>query len=277
MRSTAGDTSSTRMFNFFSPEISSSGPRWELSVSTLASVQGFEFAVAAWKRGRPAAGTENCSYSTCASPSTLGVADGQGQHAAERCRVDGHRHGGKSPSGEDLSDQPSERVPDDRRLLVQLGDDVGEVVGHLLDGHMGEHFRVRVGLVHRLRLVRPAGSEYRVARLFEDLRPPVPAEGSSHRPWMNTTGGRPEALAAFTCFASCAPGWSSLVASLSVKPGGLPLRTTSVGASVFFRSSEKAVPGKGGNVVVGHPAATKRPGSQNALISLKTVTGRRGR
>jgi hypothetical protein len=35
------------------------------------------------------------------------------------------------------------------------------------------------------------------------------------------------------------------MASFSVKPGGSPLRTTSVGATVFFRSSEKAVPGKG--------------------------------
>ena len=70
---------------------------------------------------------------------------------------------------------PPNECPMTAGFWSKLSDDVGEVVGHLLDGHVGEHFRMRVGLVHRLRLVRPAGSERRVARLFEDLPPTGPS------------------------------------------------------------------------------------------------------
>ncbi len=41
----------------FCPEMISSGPRSGFSVSTLASVQGFRLAAAAWKSGAPEAGT----------------------------------------------------------------------------------------------------------------------------------------------------------------------------------------------------------------------------
>ena len=41
----------------FSPEMMSSGPRSGLSVSTLTSVHGLRFAVAAWNSGLPGAGT----------------------------------------------------------------------------------------------------------------------------------------------------------------------------------------------------------------------------
>ena len=45
----------------FSPEMISSGPRLGFLLSTLTSVQGLKFAVAAWNSGAPGAGTANWS------------------------------------------------------------------------------------------------------------------------------------------------------------------------------------------------------------------------
>jgi hypothetical protein len=45
----------------FSPEMISRGPRSGFSLSTLASVHGLRFAVAAWKSGAPEAGTAKSS------------------------------------------------------------------------------------------------------------------------------------------------------------------------------------------------------------------------
>src|SRR3954463_4966612 len=55
--------------------MNSSGPRETLLVSTLASVQGFRLAVAAWKSGAPEAGTANVSYSCVASSSLTALAN----------------------------------------------------------------------------------------------------------------------------------------------------------------------------------------------------------
>jgi hypothetical protein len=41
----------------FSPEMINRGPRSGFFVSTLASLQGFRFAAAAWKTGSPEPGT----------------------------------------------------------------------------------------------------------------------------------------------------------------------------------------------------------------------------
>src|SRR4051794_34038366 len=54
--------------------MSSSGPRSERLVSTLASVQGLRFAAAAWNRGAPGAATWNVSCSCLASSSLTALA-----------------------------------------------------------------------------------------------------------------------------------------------------------------------------------------------------------
>ena len=59
----------------FSPEMISSGPRSGLSVSTLTSVHGFRFAVAAWNSGAPGAGTAYVSYSSFASSGDTALAN----------------------------------------------------------------------------------------------------------------------------------------------------------------------------------------------------------
>ena len=93
---------------------------------------------------------------------------------------------------------------------------VVEVVGDLADGLAGEDLGVRVGLRDGLGVVGPARRERRRSR------PPRRRSaqrsqllGSSHRPWMKTTGLRPVALARSTCSASWAVtvGWCRPLAS----------------------------------------------------------------
>jgi hypothetical protein len=66
-------------------------------------------------------------------------------------------------------------VADDRRLLVEFADHLGVVVGDLADRLAGEHLGVLVRFGDRLRVVRPAGGERRVAGRVEHLGPAVPA------------------------------------------------------------------------------------------------------
>lgn len=68
-------------------------------------------------------------------------------------------------------------MPDDGRRLVELADHVLEMVGDITDGLLGEDLRVGVGLLDRLRVVGPAGSERRVSGVLENLCPPVPTAG----------------------------------------------------------------------------------------------------
>ena len=60
-------------------------------------------------------------------------------------------------------------------FLVELADHLGEVVGDLADGLVGEDLGVRVGLLDGLGIVGPAGRQRRVAGLLEDRGPAVPA------------------------------------------------------------------------------------------------------
>jgi hypothetical protein len=83
--------------------------------------------------------------------------DRQGQDPAEGGRVDGHRHLGQATAGQDLGQQPSKGMPDDRRLGVQAADDGGEVVGDLPDRLAREHLRVLGGLDDGVGVVGPAG------------------------------------------------------------------------------------------------------------------------
>ena len=68
-------------------------------------------------------------------------------------------------------------MTDDGRLPLQLADDVLEMVGDLLDRLAGEDFRLGARFFDRLRVVRPARCERRVAGLLEEGLPPVPTAG----------------------------------------------------------------------------------------------------
>src|SRR5690349_9772640 len=52
-----------------------SGPRSGFLVLTFTSVHGLRLALAAWNNGRPAAGTANVLYSSCASSSDTALAN----------------------------------------------------------------------------------------------------------------------------------------------------------------------------------------------------------
>jgi len=108
--------------------------------------------------------------------------DRQRQDAAEGRWVDGHRGRRQAAPSDDLREQAAERVPDHGGLLVQRTDHVGEVVGHLPDGLVGEDLGVGVGLLDGLGIVGPAGRQRRVAGLLEDRRPAVPAAGEKPEP-----------------------------------------------------------------------------------------------
>jgi hypothetical protein len=88
-------------------------------------------------------------------------------------------------------------VPHYRWFLVQGIDDLGGVVGDLLQGLLGEDVRVRPGLFNRCRIVWPVRRQRRVAGLLEEVRPVGSAARQQPRPWTKTTGVVPEALAAW--------------------------------------------------------------------------------
>ena len=60
-------------------------------------------------------------------------------------------------------------------FLSRRLDDLGGVIGDLLQGLLGEDVRVRTGLFNRCRIVWPVRRQRRVAGLLEEVRPVVPA------------------------------------------------------------------------------------------------------
>src|SRR6266702_3487957 len=103
--------------------------------------------------------------------------EGQGEHAAERRGVDRDRHGSNAFPGYLLRDEPTEGMADDGGLRLELADGVDVVIGNLLDALVGEDLRVLLGLLNGVRVIGPARCESRVALLFEQLAPVVPAAG----------------------------------------------------------------------------------------------------
>ena len=71
-------------------------------------------------------------------------ADRERQHAAERCGVDRNRDGGEPAPRDDLREQSAERVADHGRLLVEPGEDVGDVVRDVADPLACEDLRARL-------------------------------------------------------------------------------------------------------------------------------------
>jgi len=66
-------------------------------------------------------------------------------------------------------------VPYYRWFLVQGIDDLGGVIGDLIQGLPGEDARVRPGLFNRFRIVWPVRRQRRVTGLLEEVRPVGPA------------------------------------------------------------------------------------------------------
>src|SRR5205823_13338727 len=77
----------------------------------------------------------------------------------------------------DLGQQAAERVPDDRRLLVESLDHLLVVVSNLADRLVCQQLRMRLRLFGGLWVVGPAWGSGRVSSLLEDFPPPVPAVG----------------------------------------------------------------------------------------------------
>jgi hypothetical protein len=99
----------------------------------------------------------------------------QGQNAAEDSGVDRYRGRRQAPAREHLRQQAPGRVPYDRWFLVQGMDDLGGVIGDLLQGLVGQHVRFRPGLFNRFRIIGPVRRQRRVPGLLEEVRPAGPA------------------------------------------------------------------------------------------------------
>ena len=65
---------------------------------------------------------------------------------------------------------------------LQLRDQVSKMIGHLLDRLVGEGLRVGLGVLHRLRVIRPSRGERRIARLPEQRRPSIPTRSAPNPP-----------------------------------------------------------------------------------------------
>jgi hypothetical protein len=72
----------------------------------------------------------------------------------------------------------------------------------LADGLVSKDLRFGVCLLDGFGIVRPPRRQRRVARLLKTSAQRSQLLGSSHNPWMNTTGGNPVALASSICFCS---------------------------------------------------------------------------
>ena len=81
-------------------------------------------------------------------------------------------------------------------FLVQGIDDLGGVIGDLLQGLLGEDVRVRPCLFNGLRIVWPVRRQRRVTGLLEEVRPVGPAARQRPEAVIKTTGMVPEAFAA---------------------------------------------------------------------------------
>jgi hypothetical protein len=103
--------------------------------------------------------------------------DRERQHAPERCRIDGDRRIRGATTGQDLGEQPAERVPDEGRSRLQLADDGREVIGDLSHRLVGEDLGVLLRFVDRVGIVGPARRERGVAGLLEHDAPAVPTAG----------------------------------------------------------------------------------------------------
>jgi len=103
--------------------------------------------------------------------------EGQRQHAPKRRAVDRDGGRGQSTPGNDLGQQPAERVADHRGLAGELGDDRRVVISNLPNGFAGEHAGILVGFLDSARIVGPTRGDRGVAGFGEHGRPPVPTAG----------------------------------------------------------------------------------------------------
>jgi hypothetical protein len=73
----------------------------------------------------------------------------------------------------------------------------------IADRLAGEHLGMGLGLLDRVGVVEPPRRQRRVAGLLDTAAQRSQLLGSSHSPWMNTTGVRPVAFARWHCSSSC--------------------------------------------------------------------------
>ena len=105
-------------------------------------------------------------------------------------------------TGDHLDEQTTERVAHEHGLAVEAGDDLRDVVGDVGDRRTGEGLVVAAGGLHRGGVPRPVDGDGRVPSASKRCRHASQLLASSQSPWTNTTGWRPDSLAAATSAAS---------------------------------------------------------------------------
>ena len=100
---------------------------------------------------------------------------GQWEDASKHARVDRNRSSGEPTSREHLGEQSAGRVSHHGRLLLELADHVGCVVGNLLQRLLCEDVRIRPSLFNRIWIIWPVRRERCVAGLLEEVAPVGPA------------------------------------------------------------------------------------------------------
>src|ERR1700735_468599 len=88
-------------------------------------------------------------------------------------------------------------MADDGGLLLQLADHLGKVVCHLSNSLVRERLGVLVGLLDRLRIVRPAGCQRTVASFLEERLPAIPAAWQEPEPMNEDDGSEPLVIRLF--------------------------------------------------------------------------------
>src|SRR5207247_10033446 len=97
--------------------------------------------------------------------------------ARDRRRVDGHLCGSQILTQQALYHQATERVADDDGLCLELADDLGVVLDHVVDAVFGDPLRVLPGLLDGVLITGPAGRGRLVAGLPEPFDPRAPRVG----------------------------------------------------------------------------------------------------
>src|SRR5262249_14642807 len=100
--------------------------------------------------------------------------EGQGEHAAERGRIDRYCRGGHALSSKPLDYEATEGMSENGWLPRELADGVNVMIRDLLDALVGKDLWVLLGLLDGLRIIGPAWREGGVALLFKQRAPAVP-------------------------------------------------------------------------------------------------------
>jgi len=128
-------------------------------------------------------------------PTPLSTEAGRAERR-ERPQVDRHRGRRQSPAASICASKPPVECPNTAGFLCRALMISVVVIGDLPQGLLGQDARVRPGLFNRSRIVWPVRRQRRVAACLKKSAQLAQLLGSSHRPWMKTTGVWPNELAA---------------------------------------------------------------------------------